>query len=882
MSDSDDDYVEYGTPLEPLDEDAVPKKRPYRLEEIVARNSKQRFHGAFTGGFSAGFFNTVGSLEGWTPSSFKSSRSDKAERKVQKPEDFMDDEDVGEFGIAPKVLRSTSDYADHLNSRKRERVGPATGPIPGEPVLKQLLQPARDTIGIKLLKRMGWKPGQGVGPRLTKKEKKQSRKEHLKMTKKVYGCSLPESTGGYNSSGNSSESSDEEDVNITFAPDDYEPFLCKPKDNCFGIGYSGLDRRSVLSSHINLFQPSSLIMNEKNKKVSISGQAFGVGALEEEDEDIYALEDMSQYDFSLGGNDSQKVQKKKDPIRVDSQKGEALDGFVRATHSVSLRKFFPPPALPPNFQPFHTVRNTRFESAPDESRESSFRKMGLQRHALSSDDRAQILNDSTASYSTVTEESEKDENKMLAKEAAKLTEKLSENSVAMKFCPFAGRPDKQSRYEQYTALVKAGRKADFGKCQPLDMTEWQREQEVAEFERVAKLEAAMNDRFVPASAPGADVSREEIPACESAAKAKMFGKLTRERCVWKPTSLLCKRFNVPEPQAGISQPSSSVVRKKGVSKFSVFDFLDAANHNIRLPEAQVTKDTETDETSSLPSLNKKETVLQTRDKDVIQSEVSPTVPNKDLTEQANDDRVMEFADPPSKMDLYKAVFLSSSEDESASEDEHTNADKLPAQSAVTQLITLEPVITRPAEEVPGSSSFGASSFAATEPLKRTPASALNILRNMSPPRGIFSNLDLDAINNQIKEGMQNKSSDITLGLNRTAADPKRSSEDAVSADAISDAGTTTESIKAIQAPVDDKSAAMESAMYGPSLPSTPIPRVTKNITPISESNLTDELSSFIWVEKKNKTSHKEKHKKEHKKASKHKKHKSKKHKKSKH
>ena len=53
---------------------------------------RRRFHGAFTGGFSAGFFNSVGSLEGWTPSAFKSSRSEKAKLEKQKPEDFMDDE----------------------------------------------------------------------------------------------------------------------------------------------------------------------------------------------------------------------------------------------------------------------------------------------------------------------------------------------------------------------------------------------------------------------------------------------------------------------------------------------------------------------------------------------------------------------------------------------------------------------------------------------------------------------------------------------------------------------------------------------------------------------------------------------------------------------
>jgi hypothetical protein len=48
--------------------------------------------------------------------------------------------------------------------------------------------------------------------------------------------------------------------------------LCKPKDNCFGLGYSGLDRRSVLSSNLNLFTPTPLKMEEKKKKVLITGQ----------------------------------------------------------------------------------------------------------------------------------------------------------------------------------------------------------------------------------------------------------------------------------------------------------------------------------------------------------------------------------------------------------------------------------------------------------------------------------------------------------------------------------------------------------------------------------------------------------------------------------
>lgn len=93
------------------------------MEDQIATDAqgRRRFHGAFTGGFSAGFFNTVGSLEGWTPREFKSTRSDKAQSKAQRPEDFMDDEDMGEFGIAPQTVRATSDYS--TSKKRKKQVG---------------------------------------------------------------------------------------------------------------------------------------------------------------------------------------------------------------------------------------------------------------------------------------------------------------------------------------------------------------------------------------------------------------------------------------------------------------------------------------------------------------------------------------------------------------------------------------------------------------------------------------------------------------------------------------------------------------------------------------------------------------------------------------
>ncbi len=66
--DSDDDtYVTLGSAFEKLEtiEDVEKAKRKKEKEQYVTDDQgRRRFHGAFTGGFSAGYFNTVGSKEG--------------------------------------------------------------------------------------------------------------------------------------------------------------------------------------------------------------------------------------------------------------------------------------------------------------------------------------------------------------------------------------------------------------------------------------------------------------------------------------------------------------------------------------------------------------------------------------------------------------------------------------------------------------------------------------------------------------------------------------------------------------------------------------------------------------------------------------------------
>lgn len=801
MTDSeDDDFVLYGSPVEQFDEETLPRKKAVSVRDQVVtdKHGRRRFHGAFTGGFSAGFFNSVGSLEGWTPSAFKSSRSDKAKMEKQKPEDFMDEEDMDEFGIAPKVLHATNDFNDSSLKRKKNHQL-SDGPIPGQPVLTELLHAPKATVGIKLLMKMGWKPGQGIGPRVTKAEKKKMKEEYGKVKRKVYGCSLPQETSKMkqSDSDDDDDSSTDDDENITFAPEDFQPVLCKAKDNFFGLGFSGLDRRPILSTHINLFEPTPLKMKEKNKKVLITGQAFGVGAFEEEDEDIYTQEDMSQYDFSLESTSATSKQKSQEPSMkpLPNYSENILEGFILGTNCETLKKYFPPPMLSEGFQPMMSRIDARTLSSNKVKQSNDTKKKGHQRHVVTAVERATILGDDVNVSSNV----ENKEHDVISN-----VTQLGCSS----FKPFAAYPEKEQRYEKYLELLKKGQKERLSYFQPLTMTEWEREREKVEFEKAAvlykPLSGMMSDRFVSATQP--DDLNILLPSVSkpidadadkrAAANMKMFGKLTREEVDWRPCSLLCKRFNVPELFPGSGD--SSNVKSNSSSKFSVFSFLEASSFNKTLSETQCDQP----DRDNIPVPD-----IVAKTEDISDNSSSDS-------EEKRKDSDLQFPDPPAKVDLFKAIFLSSSDDDSESDEEK----QIKVETQDKKETDSETIILEEKNTV-------------------LPVQEISTQRNTSPPRGVFANLDLDAVNTHRK---------VTTEV----------SVDVVHEDNISNEQEIQDS--------DIKD------MYGPMLP------VTKSCASASSTKVIPSIvtsANCTWVEKT-----KKKHKK-HKKSSKHKKskHKKKKH-----
>ena len=107
---------------------------PWEQKVVDERTGKRKFHGAFTGGFVAGYKNTCGSETGFTPSTFVSNRNSRASIK-QNITDFIDDEDLGEINLSSNVLETEEKLGEKLyqnmvsENRENYEYGPTMPPI---------------------------------------------------------------------------------------------------------------------------------------------------------------------------------------------------------------------------------------------------------------------------------------------------------------------------------------------------------------------------------------------------------------------------------------------------------------------------------------------------------------------------------------------------------------------------------------------------------------------------------------------------------------------------------------------------------------------------------------------------------------------------------
>ncbi|KAG7275811.1 hypothetical protein CRUP_016751 [Coryphaenoides rupestris] len=652
-ADSEEDFVTYGVALEPLEEDE-PRRRPVPLHEQTVKDEKgrfQRFHGAFTGGFSAGYFNTVGSQEGWTPAAFVSTRQQKASQQQARPEDFMDEEDFGEHGIAPREISTSSDYQSSRRDEIRDKaslIHSLSAPIPGDVLLEELIAPARLSIGVELLRRMGWKEGQGVGPRVKRKATRQK----TGSAERVSGCAAVGSE-------DSEDDCDFAPENMTFAPKDISPIDFTPKVGVQGLGYHGLDPSRALGGglgargHINLFRldsdPTSSLLGgprpAQKHRGGVAGQvAFGVGALEDDDdEEVYHRDAMSNYDRVLGGEEP----------------GDGLYGWTapqqyKKKKEQSSDVSSSPPRLPPDFRPVHHFRpvvdltrvsplvaqalqESRGQMVPEQTQQTG-------RHQLDSGQRGALLGESTLQGPTsVLDLLRPGDRERLAnlRSSSHLPPGPAHSHGAMgpsggasartfsqpsPGClgpggpgplPSGPGPWAESVGPSPGGLGPGGLRpggpgpwpGGLGGFKPFEKNPSKQARYERYVSRMQQGDRDALDQSLDGSMTEWERSRERDEFSRSAVlyrpggsllssrftsgkhtddqdtvdvprDQEMFGKLTRDSLEWHPDKLLCKRFNLPHPYPGSGLVGLPTVKR---DRFSVFNFLNVTEPPASTP-----------------------------------------------------------------------------------------------------------------------------------------------------------------------------------------------------------------------------------------------------------------------------------------------------------
>lgn len=147
--DGDDGIIIYGTPLPPLEDNENASKKPEIDLTVRDWKGRRRFHGAFTGGFSAGYFNSVDTEKGWIPSQYVSKKGERWDKKLlsNKPEDFMDEEDFSLFGIAPKKVHTKDNFK---GPEPEAFAGLRDSNASLIDVLRDIIKPTNQSIGVKL------------------------------------------------------------------------------------------------------------------------------------------------------------------------------------------------------------------------------------------------------------------------------------------------------------------------------------------------------------------------------------------------------------------------------------------------------------------------------------------------------------------------------------------------------------------------------------------------------------------------------------------------------------------------------------------------------------------------------------------------------------
>lgn len=541
------------------------------------------------------YYNTVGSKEGWVPSTFVSSRTNrkKDDPKVaqQRREDFMDDEDIADAAEAERV--QTAEGFTDLGSTQDDATRRGA--------FVDLFRIEGDTIGVKLLKKMGWKEGQGVGPKVRRKAR----------------------LDGVERAGNDG------DATHLFAPENTYMIRFIRKNDHKGLGFDGETKLSSNTGPGSDKEKSedddddrALIALPKSKKTKPARGGIGIGILNDtgsDDEDPYEIGPRISYNRVIGGDKKKKKPGinsmnpllKSKPVfisrKVAMAKASAgfrkchdgrlpLDGFILSSKDEfsSITQSpgnYSPPKIPEDWksskQPTPGSQHAAYLSTAEAAKASKLdpktRASILGEAALPGKSVFDFLStaarDRLASASgksnlpqargeipegyAMTDEERRQELLARVPKVDKYIADAALSRGASGFMPYGEDEAKRSRYRAYLEN-QAGIVLTLPERGP-DMSRDDWLKELREFATCAQIfkpmSGMMATRFTSSTtspklaSDAPDLNKEllskptpkpEDPA-EQAAMLGMYGPMTRTSKDWHPTRLLCKRFNVKPP-----------------------------------------------------------------------------------------------------------------------------------------------------------------------------------------------------------------------------------------------------------------------------------------------------------------------------------------------
>lgn len=559
----------------------------------------------------------MGTKEGWTPSTFVSSRKNRAsaankDGREQRAEDFMDEEDLQEAEES-RQLQTSETFSGFGTADEQSR---------GDGFM-EVLRLTGETVGTQLLRRMGWKEGKQIGQRA----------QHTVKT--------DEGSGG---------------DGVDPASAEHNPALVLRKSDRKGLGFG-----ASVSSDKFAFDATPQPQHERRQGDGANGQtssssaptsgiaaphrkaAFGVGILNDDgsdDEDPYSVGPNISYNRVIGGE--KKLKKKANiiastpnptvktkPILL-SKKLSSLHGALRKCHDgrlpldgftlgddinaiapLSLRSDeHRPPEVPPGWESSlikddedsgiseHTsVADVAKTSILDYKSRASLLGEGqlpgksifdfispATRDRLASAsgkaDLPQGLGENPGTGSEAPAESYKQRLQSAVPQLDQETASQALTRGRSGWLPYADDEAKRERYTTFLEIRAGLRPTTEGDELPPRAAHMGQEDwvvEMQEFARAAQVfkpvSGLMASRFtsskssLPTKASGdGSASTEELltkprskpedPA-DAAAKMGMFGPMTRSIFNFYPSRLLCKRFNVSMPEHASQPPQPS-------------------------------------------------------------------------------------------------------------------------------------------------------------------------------------------------------------------------------------------------------------------------------------------------------------------------------------